>query len=97
MVTLVTWPSTKYKGNWAQLMDVSRLYAQEHPTKYRLMTHDDIHDRWFWCDSQIYLMGGSLKDAGIKSNFTLSKYDAPADKSHPINQLRNTAQEIFEQ
>ncbi len=95
-VTLVTWPSNKYTANtWTQLMDVSRLYAQEHPTTYRLMTHDDLHDRWFWCDYQIYLLGGSLKDAGIKSDFTLSKFDLSEQQKNPINQLRNSAQEIF--
>jgi hypothetical protein len=95
-VTLVTWPSTKYKANaWTQLMDISRLYATEHPSTYRLMTHDAIHDRWLWCDSQIYAPGGSLKDAGVKSNFTLPKVELPTGQTNPINQLRNTAQELF--
>lgn len=94
-VTLVT---AKYKPDvWKQFMDVSRLYAQEHPTSYRLMTHDALHDRLLWCDEQIYILGGSLKDAGINSDFTLSKLDISNQQPNPINQVRNAAQELFGQ
>ena len=95
-VTLITQPSTKYRANeWTQFIDVSRLYAKERPTTYCLMTEGSFHDRWLCCDDQIYILGGSLKDASVKSDFTISKLDLSTVQTNPIDQLLNTAQELF--
>jgi hypothetical protein len=75
------------------LMDVSRLYAAEHPTAYRFMTHEKVHDRYLWCDEVIYTLGGSLKDAG-KKELTITKIDFPTGHK-TIQDLRKTAQELF--
>lgn len=68
---------TKDRGNhpeYQSFLDVSRLYATERgATKYRLVVESTSHDRWLRSDDQLYHLGGSAKDAGKRSPFTISK------------------------
>ena len=97
-ITLVTWPREKYqnKQRYDELIDVSGLYAKERGSeKYRLVVASDFHDRWLQCDDQPFQLGGSLKDAGSNTPFTLSKMDPPAENLQKIKALIASGVEIF--
>ena len=95
MVTLVTRPINIYQETVRTLlMDVSRLYAAERPTMYHLMTHENVHDRYLWCDEVIYTLGGSLKDAG-KKGLTVTKMDFSTGHK-TINDLQNISKNFSE-
>jgi hypothetical protein len=67
------------KSRWAELLDVSRLYASEHgQTVYRLIVHpDSLHDRWLLFEKKwLYTVGGSAKDAGETQHFTIAALDS---------------------
>jgi hypothetical protein len=96
-VRLITWPDTKRSpSDFSEFMDASRLYAAERShDNYRLVVHEDFHDRWLCCDNQIYSLGGSFKDAGQRSDFTLTKVDPSEENLKKINQLLRTGTELF--
>ena len=96
-VTLLTFPQTKRKQlDFVQLLDVSRLYAVERgPNNYRLITNEAIHDRWLCCDEQLYILGGSVKDASFRGSFTLTKLDPTVENYQRIDQLMQTGTEVF--
>jgi hypothetical protein len=97
-VILLTWPETKRKRNskdFSEFVEASKLYAAERgPDNYKLIVHEEIHDRWLCCDEQIYVLGGSIKDASIKNYFTLSKVDPTEENFIKIDQLISTGEEI---
>lgn len=100
-ISLLTWPNTKRQGNknareFAEFMDVAKLFAAERePTKFRIVAHSDIHDRWLCCDSQIYQLGGSIKDIGKSSHFTLSKVPSTNADASKIEDILITGQNII--
>ena len=83
-VTLVTEnpneaPTSKNMRRFNELLDISRLFAQERPDTYSLVVHNPkvLHDRWAVFDSKrIFSLGGSAKDACDKSYFTVSTVEA---------------------
>lgn len=95
--TVVTWPGAKHVNpkKYAGFIDVSRLYAVERPTKYRLLTNPSIHDRWLVCDNQFFLLGGSLKDAADASVFTVSRMDPTPAISQKVSDLIGSGTELF--
>lgn len=82
--TLVTWPSSKATGKAdvarvGEFMDVSRLFAKERgPQRYRLVTNADFHDRLLCVDRKMFVLGGSIKDLGMETQFTI----APLEPSY---------------
>ena len=96
-VSLLTWPSKKRSATeFSEFIDASKLYAAEkNPNIYSLVVHEDIHDRWLRCDEQIYALGGSVKDAGQKSDFTLSKVDPSEKNFNKIDQLLSAGTELY--
>lgn len=75
---------------------VSRLFAAERgPAKYRLIKEASNHDRWLRCDDQLYHLGGSAKDAGGRSPFTISKLDPTPDNFKKLDDLIANGQELF--
>jgi hypothetical protein len=100
-VTLVTLDPTKLtsakdKARHAEFTDVSRLYAAERgPHSYRLVAHPDFHDRWLRCDAQLYALGGSVKDAGQKSDFSIGSIDPTAGNLGKVDELVCTGRELF--
>ena len=95
-VTLLTNPGRTQEREFSE---ISRVYAAERgPDKYRLIVHqgtrqEKLHDRFLCFDDEIYQLGGSIKDAGRKSDFTLSKMDP---KNFPeIDRLIESGTEIF--
>lgn len=96
-VVLLTWPDTKRNvREFSEFMDISRLYAVERShDKYRLVVHEGFHDRWLCCDGQIYGLGGSFRDAGHKSDLTLTKVDPPDEGLKRIIQLISEGTELF--
>jgi hypothetical protein len=63
----------------AELLDVSRLFAQERDTvHYRLLLQPAgvLHDRWMRFDNKRLInLGGSSKDAGDRQYFTIAHLD----------------------
>ena len=58
-------------------LELSKLYSDERgPSKYSLHYHQDLHDRYLKCDDDIFHLGGSIKDAGQKSGYTISKINS---------------------
>ena len=96
-VTLVMWPEKKRKPpEWKEFLDVSRLYAIERGSKnYRLCTNDNIHDRYLCADDQIYVLGGSIKDAAKNNNFTITKAPSSPEVSQTVAQIVSTSEVIF--
>jgi hypothetical protein len=100
-VTLVTLDAAKItsandRSRHNHFMDVSRLFAAERgPNAYRLVTHSDFHDRWMRCDGQLYGLGGSVKDAGQKSDFAIGRIDATAENMKKIDDLVMAGVELF--
>jgi hypothetical protein len=98
-VVLLTWPRASHQGKAIQrfdeLLDVSRLYAQERPDHYRLLVNHAIHDRYVWADEQLFHVGGSLKDAGDRTAYTLTLMKNDAHVLSPVQDIFNTATELF--
>jgi len=96
-VTVVTWPEAKHKNsrNYDAFIDISRLYAKERPTKYRLLTNPSVHDRWLVCDDQFYHLGGSVKDAADTCVFTVSRVDPTPANLQKVVDLINNGTELF--
>lgn len=95
--TLVTWPEAKYaKADWADFLEASRLFATERgPDKYVLLVKPDFHDRWLSCDERLYLLGGSGKDAGQTSDFTVSAMQPTAETLARFAAATTGAAEFF--
>lgn len=80
----------------SQFKDISKLFADERgPDNYRLVVQDDFHDRWLICDERMYVLGGSVKHAGQKSDFTIANLEATAENIDRKEQLLKTGVEIF--
>lgn len=97
-ITLVTWPRSRHhnKRRYDEFIDVSHLFAQERgPDKYRLFVEETFHDRWLRCDDQLFHLGGSIKDAGNSSVYTLSKIDSTPDNMKKLNDLIAAGTELF--
>jgi hypothetical protein len=87
----------KDKNRWAEFLDVSRLYAQEHgPSHYRLVVQANLHDRWIVFDEKrIYALGGSAKDAGNTDYFTIAAVEASPENLGRIQTQIDTGIEFF--
>jgi hypothetical protein len=92
MVTVVTNPAAAAKPAF---LDVSRLYAKERPTTYRLLEESRFHDRIAKIDDTWLLLGGSIKDAGHKSPYTVAVEQADAAKLQHLLDIINSAKELF--
>ncbi len=94
-VTLVT-KKRSGSAEYQEMLDISRLYAQERgPSKYQLRVETSNHDRWLRCDDQIYHLGGSAKDAGKRSNFTITKLASTPENFQTLDNLITSAAELF--
>lgn len=77
-------------------IDLSSLFANERGfSKYRLMYHPDPHDRLLKCDDDVYHLGGSIKDAGYKSKYTITKMQSITDGQDKINTYISESSEQF--
>ncbi len=100
-VTLVTLDparltSTKDRQRYNDFLDVSRLFAVERgQARYRLVVHPDFHDRWLRCDGQLYALGGSVKDAGQKSDFAIGRIDPTPPNLQTVDDLVSAGTELF--
>jgi hypothetical protein len=101
VVTLVTWPeaklsSAKDKSRYNAFIDVSRIFAAERGIDhYSLLTHDKIHDRWLRCDDELYSLGGSAKDAGQSTDFTVSRIEPYAANMKQVDELVANGKRLF--
>lgn len=89
---------TKHRGGqeFADFMDVSKLFADERGASlYRLMYHPDLHDRYLQCDDSVYHLGGSLKDAARKSDYTVTHIQVARDADSAIQALIQESTETF--
>lgn len=101
-VTLLTWTRQKRcRGKrdtqeYEDFLDVSRLYASERgPDRYRLVENEEIHDRYLRCDKQLFHLGGSAKDAGDKSPYTLSIIEPTESNFLIIEELVQRGTQLF--
>jgi len=95
-VTLAVVTKKRSGDEFRDFLDVSRLYAKERsPSHYSLMYHPDLHDRYLKCDNTIYHLGGSLKDAGSNSDYTVSKIQDESDGEAKIRNLIADSTEQF--
>ncbi|MBX9629680.1 MAG: hypothetical protein K2X67_04085 [Burkholderiales bacterium] len=96
-VTLLTWPEPKHqKANWLDFIEASRLFALERGSdKYTLLSKIDFHDRWLDCDNSLYLLGGSGKDAGQSSDFSVSPMEASTETTARFSATIKDAVELF--
>ena len=93
-VTVVT--KHRDRDEFRDFLDVSRLFADERgQSRYRLMYHPDLHDRYLKCDETVYHLGGSLKDAGRKSGYTVSKIMVASDGEAEVVELLGESREQF--
>jgi hypothetical protein len=101
LITLVTWPQSECKGardnqRYQEFMDVSKLFAQERgQSGYRLITNLNFHDRWLCCDDKLFTLGGSIKDIGNASTFTLSRLDSTPENRKHFDDAIATGVEVF--
>lgn len=100
-VTLITYPESKCRGladrqRHADFMGISKLYAAERgPTGYRLVTDEGFHDRLLRCNDKLFALGGSIKDLGKDTSFTLAKLDSTAENIKRFDDAISTAVEVF--
>ena len=100
-ITLVTYPFAECKGakdqqRYKDFMSVSKLFAQERGASgYRLLTNDQFHDRWLQCDNKKFVLGGSIKDLGNATTFTVSKLDDTTDNQRHFDDALARATEVF--
>lgn len=81
---------------FADFIDVSELFShQRGPSLYRLMYHPGFHDRYLQCDNSVYHLGGSLKDAGRKSDYAITQVQAEPDNDAAIQALVQASTEVF--
>lgn len=90
---------TKDRGNnteYQSFLDISRIYANERgSSKYRLVVEATNHDRWMRCDDQLYHLGGSAKDAGKRSDFTITKLESTPANLQKLDALIAAGTELF--
>ena len=48
------------------------------PGDYRVVTDEHFHDRWLQCDNNLFALGGSIKDIGNGTTFTITRIDTTA-------------------
>ncbi|MFO1021429.1 MAG: hypothetical protein U0903_12140 [Planctomycetales bacterium] len=85
------------KNNRAEVVAAARLLAIERPTSFRLLYDKNMHDRWIRMmrDHPLHV-GGSLKDAAIKTPFSLGpSLENPDSVNQQLDALLTTATEWF--
>lgn len=97
-ITLITWPENKFTTKkdierFKEFIDVSNIFTKE-KINYKLLSNENIHDRWLLCDKQIYNLGGSVKDASQKDFFSVSIINPNETNMSKINQLIESGIEI---
>lgn len=81
---------------YKDFMSVSKLFAQERgPSGYRLLTDNQVHDRWLECDKKMFALGGSIKDVENDTTFTVSKLDGTTDNQHHFDDAVTRGMEVF--
>jgi hypothetical protein len=100
-IVLVTWPQSKFNSKkdlrrYDELMDVSRLFAQERGVGgYRLVADEDFHARWLRCDDGLFHLGDSISALGMGATFTLSKLDATPENFAEFEAPLTRGTELF--
>jgi len=100
VVTLVTSEGRSHDRNrWESFLDISQRYALERGSDcYRLIVVGEgvLHDRWLLLDDKdLYMFGGSAKDAGTKKYFTLGRLDASPANLDKIHEHIRDGREFF--
>jgi len=88
----------KYNRNrWLEFLDISRIFAQERSANnYRLVVHQQLHDRWLVFDNKrIYVLGGSVKDAANKTYHTITTVKPSLTNLSRVQKHTDTGIEYF--
>jgi hypothetical protein len=100
-ITLITYPESKCQNpndrqRYADFLGVSKIFALERGTAgYRLLVDEQFHDRWLQCDSKMFTLGGSIKELGKASTFTITKLDTTPENQKAFDEAQTRAMEIF--
>lgn len=100
-ITLVTYPIQSFSGKkdiqrYNDFLSVSKLFAMERGVAtYRLLSSVDFHDRWFECDNNMLSFGGSIKDLGNGTTFTVSKLDTSIENQQHFDAAIAQGSELF--
>jgi len=100
-ITLLTWPRSECKGKrdesrYDEFIDLSKLFARERgPQGYRLIRNPNFHDRWLRCDDKLFALGGSIKDIGNGTTFSISRLDSTMQNFKEFDDPVATGTEVF--
>ena len=101
-VTLVTSQphenSTRDKRRFESFLDISRLFAQERSSAYRLAVHPPktLHDRWLVLDGKrIYSLGSSVKSVGDSKYYTVASLNSSHENLEKIRKQIENGDEFF--
>lgn len=96
-VSIIVVTTTKRLSGSAKndLVAVSELFAMERGSHYRLIESPSVHDRHIRCDSQVFHLGGSLKDAAKKDPYTVTLVDSTGAIGAELVQTISTGTEWF--
>jgi hypothetical protein len=99
-VTLVTAEprpgQTADERRYQTFLDVSALYARERGEKlYLLAVSDALHDRYLCADTDLWQLGGSVKDAAHKKGFTITRIEATRERMAALEQLIERARLVL--
>lgn len=84
------------RERYERFLEISRLYATERgPDNYRLVVNNELHDRYVYVDGNIYVLGGSVKDAAVAKNFTLSTMESARANREKVLSLAESGRELF--
>ena len=78
----------------ARIVSISKLFAAERPTTYRLLAAD-IHDRHLRADNKVFHLGGSAKDMAAKNPYTVSNVEAASAIGASLDAIITGGEEWF--
>ena len=71
----------------SHLRSVADLFGQERGNLFSLLVNQDLHDRHLRVDDAIYHLGGSVKDAGRRSPYTITQVNDSPTTSVALDQI----------
>jgi hypothetical protein len=78
-----------------RIVAVSELLALQRPATYQLRVTSKQHDRHLRIDDQLFHLGGSIKDAGKQTPYTISSLDSQQSNHDFLDSIISSATEWF--
>lgn len=70
-----------------RLSSISALLQVERGDLYALLINETLHDRHLRVDDEVFHLGGSVKDAGRRSPYTITKMEVDASMAAELDKL----------